>query len=131
MNEEQKAERAQRLRQAAFNEELTKGIDDTNFVKIIQAASAEFTGDLHVLQAAIGALMMGRLYGWRVLKLILSHRTFKRYQDTLGIQFKEVCPERGVLYEKSIGCKVADATGAFWKVVRGMVKIDCYKPEAS
>jgi hypothetical protein len=90
---------------------------EQHFDKIIK----EYEGDVFVLEAAIGAFVVGRLVGWRVLLLAHSLRTFNKYQKLLKLDFKEYMPERGKYAEKSNALRVADKVGNYWKVVSGHV----------
>jgi len=93
-------------------------------IQMVNKASLRFKGDLGELESAIGMLFMGRLYGWRVLVLIHNKRTIRKYEETLGIKAREYFPEEGPLVGKSVGYKIAQSLGKFWKVVSGEVKIE-------
>lgn len=48
------------------------------------------------LESAIGALITGQLFGYRVLELVHSFYTRKKYCGLLGIKsFRDVCPAHG------------------------------------
>lgn len=48
------------------------------------------------LESAIGALVTGQLFGYRVLELVHSFYTRKKYCEILGIEsFRDVCPAHG------------------------------------
>lgn len=87
-------------------------------LKVVDEAIARYTGDVSVLEAAIGALMVGRRVGWRPLLLMHSSATIARYQEILGLKFREVLPEVGPLAGKSLGWKLLGDVRDFWKVVR-------------
>lgn len=63
--------------------------------------------------------MIGRLYGWRVLKMIHNPSTYRKYEKILGLKFTDICPERTDLSYKSRGLAAADKMNSFWAVVRG------------
>jgi hypothetical protein len=92
--------------------------------EILRKSIAEFSGQVTVLESAIGALVIGQHYGTRVLLLTHGQATIKKYEAALGIKYTDHCPERGSLSEKSIGLKFADKLGGFWKVVTGKVKVE-------
>lgn len=88
----------------------------------------QFKGNFDVLESALGALIVGQLIGWRVLTLIHSSRTMKKYQDVLELDFKgklpwdpdqDVMPAEGSFARKSLAYDVSLKVGDFWKVVRG------------
>ena len=84
----------------------------------------EYRGQGPVLGSALGALIVGQHYGWRVLKMFHNQSTYSKYEKILGIKFAELCDERTKLSRKSIGLAVADKICSFWAVVRGEVKVE-------
>jgi len=92
--------------------------------EIEREAVARFSGSISVLTSALGFLRIGHQVGWRVLVLTHNKRTIRKYEDILGIKTKEFFPETSPGAKRSIGLKMADALGNFWKAVSGDVKID-------
>ncbi|ODU61664.1 MAG: hypothetical protein ABT02_00455 [Comamonadaceae bacterium SCN 68-20] len=91
-------------------------------IEIIDRATDAFHGDLSELESAIGMLMLGRHYGWRVLMLMHSQATIRKYLKILGIQnLRDVLPEVGVLAGRSRAWRLVQGTSNFWRVVRGQV----------
>lgn len=91
--------------------------------KILQQMDA-FRGNGTLLESALGALVVGQYFGWRVLKLLHNPATYRRYEKTLGIEFKDVCPEITELgKKKSIGYAVTEKLGSFWAVIMGRRKV--------
>jgi hypothetical protein len=115
-------EKREQLKQQRL--EIASTVELADLHEIVQKASANYVGDFHILQASLGALMLGRFYGWRFLRLVLSRSTYRRYEKVLDIKFNEVCPERGPLIEKSFGMRIVDEMGKFWLAVKGMVKVE-------
>lgn len=91
--------------------------------KIEGDAIAEFAGDLDVLESALGMLRMGHHFGWRVLYLIHSKQTIRKYEEILNIRIRDIFPETGPSSYRSIGLNLADRFTNFWKVVGGEIKI--------
>lgn len=85
-----------------------------------------FKGNFDVLESALGALIIGRVAGWRVLRLLHSPQTYRRYEAILGLEFQGsfpwsdelVMPERGPYAKKSVALRVTDAVGGFWDLVK-------------
>jgi hypothetical protein len=93
---------------------------------------ARFKGDFRELEAAIGMYMVGRLVGWKVLVLIHNKRTIRKYEEILKINVREVFPEEGDFFDKSVSyCLVKklsdEGLGSFWKAVSGELKDDGLK----
>ena len=95
-------------------------MNDKDFVHIIDKAIDDFEGNSNELETAIGMLMIGRFYGWRVVMLIHSRSTVKKYEKILGIEdIRKVLPETGVLSHRSLAWRIVQGTKNFWKAVRG------------
>lgn len=93
-------------------------------IAIAQTAAHSFAGSIDELQKAIGMLMTGDLFGWRVLVLVHNKRTIRKYEEILGIDVKEFFPEEGPYAHRSVGYTIATKVGNFWKAVSGDVPID-------
>lgn len=105
------------IQQVALNRfQFPKQLDS-----IIKQATFNFKGNATTLESSIGALVLGQIYGWRVLRMMHGSNTYVKYEKILGVKFKDVCPDRGPLSERSFGLRVADKLGGFWKVVTGKV----------
>ena len=95
---------------------------DQELVQLIDKAVDKFSGQSGDLEAAIGMLMVGRHYGWRVVMLIHSRPTIKKYEKILGIEdIRQCLPETGVLSHRSLAWKLVQGTRNFWKAVRGEI----------
>ena len=98
-------------------------LDEATEQTILQQMK-EFRGVGTTLESALGALIIGQYFGWRVLKLMHNPATYRRYEKTLGIEFKNVCPEITELgKKKSIGYAITEKLGSFWAVVMGRRKV--------
>jgi len=93
-------------------------INDAELIAKIERVSTEFTGQMDDLQAAVGMLSVGRLYGWRVMRLTSSTRHWAVACRLFG-DLKEILPERGVLAHKSRGLEIVDKAGGYWDVISG------------
>ncbi len=84
----------------------------------IRGVVEAYQGDATVLGNAIGALVLGRLVGWRALRVVYSTGSYTKYQKILGIQFKDVLRERDIYSKKSLGLSILDEVGGFWDFCR-------------
>lgn len=98
-------------------------MNDQELMKKVDEVCTEFTGQIDDLQAAVGLITVGRLYGWRVMRLACSRRHWMVACGLFG-DLKEILPERGVLAHKSLGLKVVDKAGGYWDFVAGNVSRD-------
>ncbi|MCC7516718.1 MAG: hypothetical protein IT470_05180 [Pseudomonadales bacterium] len=87
--------------------------------KQLYGAMREFRGNCFKLESALGALLIGKAMGWRVLKIIHSSATYKEYETILGIRFQDACPENTPLSRKSYGYSIAEKLKSFWAVATG------------
>lgn len=90
-------------------------------------AIANFQGQLDELEPAIGMLRMGHHFGWKVLYLIHSKRTIRKYEEILGVKIRDIFDEEGPSSYRSVGYQIAQTFSNFWKVVSGAVKMDTEK----
>jgi hypothetical protein len=91
---------------------------------ISENAIAGFVGQLNELESALGMLLMGHHFGWKVLYLIHSKKTIRKYEDILGVKIRDIFPETGPSSYRSTGLTLAMKASNFWKVVSGEHKID-------
>lgn len=93
----------------------------------LDKVAQEFRGDFSQLSSAIGSFWLGRVYGWRVLRIVTSSRIYARHQRILGLDFKKELPKETEYSRKSVGYKIVTAAGNFWEVVQGKATIDTVK----
>lgn len=89
--------------------------------RMIYNAVKEFRGVLPTLETAIGAYFVGKLVGWKVLVLIHDKKTLRKYEEILGIDFREELPEVGKFAKKSVAWKAVQKVSNFWKAVKGEI----------
>ena len=82
-------------------------------------AIANFSGDLHELESALGMFRIGHHFGWKVLYIIHSKATIRKYEKYLGIKVRDLFPETGPSSYRSQGYRIAQAASNFWKAVSG------------
>jgi hypothetical protein len=87
--------------------------------EIERDAVAKFRGQLDDLESALGMLRMGHHVGWKVLYVIHSKATVRKYEDILGIKIRDVFPDEGPSAYRSLGLSIAKAASNFWKVISG------------
>ena len=87
--------------------------------EIVNDAIDRFSGPFDELEKALGMLIIGDYVGWKVLVLIHSKSTLKKYEAILGVSVREFFPEVGQIAERSNGYRLAMQVNKFWKVVSG------------
>ena len=97
--------------------------DAVSLCKRLDATAARFGGEFSELESALGMMVLGRLFGWKVLVLVHNKRTLRKYEEILGIDVRKEFPEIGPLADKSVGLELTTKLGAFWKAVSGDIKV--------
>ncbi|HEY0842981.1 hypothetical protein [Methylotenera sp.] len=87
-------------------------------------AIARFNGLADELESALGFLKLGIQLGWKPLALIHSKKTFKKYEEILGIDARTFFPEDTPAASRNTGYKIAKTLTNFWKAVSGDIKIE-------
>jgi hypothetical protein len=113
-------------------QEITKGytgkqLDDlyksVELVVKVDEVTKEFHGQLDHLYEAVGMMMLGRLMGYRVMRLVSSKRCWRMAINLFG-DHKKWMDEKGKYYDKSIGMKVFDTVQEYWDFIAGNVNRD-------
>lgn len=90
--------------------------------KLIFDVSTNYVGQMDDLYKAVGMLVVGRLYGWHVMRLGGSKPDWELANRLFG-DIKLLLPKRGEFAGRSLGLAVADRMGHFWEIIRGTVKV--------
>jgi len=77
---------------------------------------------LDELESALGMYMIGFHFGWKVLYVIHSKKTIRKYEVILGISVRDVFDEFGPDAERTNAYKITQAVSSFWKMVSGEEK---------
>ena len=83
----------------------------------------EFKGQLPTLESALGAYLVGRRYGWKVLYLVHDKKTIRKYEAILGFKLREQLEPEGDLSHRSVGFQLQKKVSNFWKAVSGELKV--------
>lgn len=95
-------------------------ITDKELNAKIETVCTEFSGQLDDLYAVVGMIVVGRLFGWKVMRLV-SRRGHWALAAKLFGDPKTLMRERGVLAHKSVGLKICDECGKYWEVIQGVI----------
>lgn len=93
-------------------------ITENELMRKIEEVTGSFRGRGDHLSEVIGMMVLGRLVGWRVVRLISSRRCWMMATKLFGDP-KELLPERGPYAHKSYGLKMADKLDSYWDLIRG------------
>jgi len=91
--------------------------------RLMDHAIREFAGQLDEVESALGMYVLGHHVGWKVLHLIHSKRTIKKYEDILGIRVTEIFEAEGPDADRAVVFKLMKDVSNFWKAVSGEEKV--------
>ncbi len=120
--EKNKEQQRLKWRQALENVKFPNDIGD-----VVKKAIQAHKGDYTILESAIGSLFLGFAIGWKPLVIIHSPRTIKRYEQILGVKFKEFLPETTGMSDRSKGYQMALRLDDFWRGVTGNASVESRK----
>ena len=89
--------------------------------EMIEKAIKNFEGLIPTLEGAIGTYLAGKEMGWKVVYLVHDKRTIRKYEEILGIEFKEELPDEGRWAHKSVALEACKKVSNFWKAVKGEI----------
>lgn len=93
-------------------------ITDEELMRKIDEVSSEYVGQIDTFYHAVGMLVVGRLFGWEVMRLVSSRKEWTTATRLFGDP-KDLLPGRGKLARKSWGLKIADTVGSVTLYVKG------------
>lgn len=96
-------------------------LSDRKIQKIANEATERFKGDLNTLESAIGAMYVGKYFGWKVLFLAHDRKTIKKYENILDISFRDSFAEESSRSQDLVAFAAAQNISNFWKAVRGEI----------
>lgn len=92
-------------------------MNDKELMDKIEDLTRDYKGDISNFYEAVGMVVVGRLFGWRVIRLVSSGRSWTFTTKLFG-DLKELLPERGAYAYKSVGLKIADDLGEYWEIIK-------------
>lgn len=79
------------------------------------------------LESALGMLYLGHAFGWRVVYIVHTIATVRKYERILGIVAKEAFPENTPHSDRVMGYRVLDKVSNFWKTVKGEMSVEGFR----
>lgn len=92
-------------------------MNDQELMQKIDEVTKNYKGDISHLYEAVGMIVIGRLFGWRVMRLATPGRTWVDAKKLFGDP-KGLMEEKERYYYKSLGAKVVDKMGNYWDVIK-------------
>jgi hypothetical protein len=110
-------------------EELSKNLVPHELEKLIAHVAYNYRGLAGGLYESVGILVVGRLLGWRVTRLVSSRSAWEKATALFG-DLKVLMPERGKLAYKSLGLETLDKIGGYWDFISGRGSREGVSPDA-
>jgi hypothetical protein len=89
----------------------------------IEQVCTDFQGQLDDLYKAVGMIVVGQLYGWKVMRLVSSRSTWTTATKLFGDP-KTLMEDEGKLWKKSCGYSfIKQSEKLYWDFVRGHAPI--------
>ena len=105
----------------------TQALSNDDAIKehqFIHSIVANFKGASNELESALGMYIIGRYLGWKILHMMHSKNTIKKYEAILGISVREAFPEFGLDADRSVVYDAILKLTNFWKAVSGKSEIE-------
>jgi hypothetical protein len=102
----------------------------SNLEKIEAGAIEEFTGTIDELESALGMLRLGPHVGWKVLYVVHSKKTIRKYEQILTgsssepVRIRELFQPEGPSSYRSVGFRIVERFSNFWKAISGDAALD-------
>lgn len=91
---------------------------DKELMNEIDKVSTKFHGQIDDLYKAVGMIIIGRLFGWKVMRLASPRSTWVKATELFGDPKLLMKPEEKLAY-KSFALNLIKGTTEFWDYVRG------------
>ncbi len=93
-------------------------MNDEKLMKEIEKVSTEFHGQIDDLYKAVGMIIIGRLFGWKVMRLASPRSTWTMASQLFGDPKLLMKDEEKLAY-KSFGLNVCKKADEYWEFVKG------------
>lgn len=90
--------------------------------KRIEELCETYHGSLEDLYRAVGMMVVGRYFGWRVMRLVSTRADWSNAIKMFGDP-KTWMADREKFWHRSYGLHLADKIGRFWDVIKGTAPI--------
>lgn len=100
-----------------------KDFTDDELVALIKNSLDRFQGTADSWESAVGMMFVGKYMGWKIVHLVHSQATVKKYESILGINVKTDFDPTTDASHRSVAWKAIEGFSNFWKAVKGETDI--------
>lgn len=86
---------------------------------LLEAAIRKPCENIDELEKALGMYMIGFHFGWKVLYVLHSKTTIRKYESILGITIRETFDEFGPDADRTNAYHLIQSVNSFWTWLRG------------
>jgi len=98
-------------------------MNDKELMDLIENKSTDFHGQIDDLYKAVGVIIIGRLFGWKVMRLAAPRSTWTKATELFGDP-KLLMKDEEKLAHKSFGLHVCKEANEYWQFIKGHRQID-------
>lgn len=92
--------------------------------QVEREAFLSFQGSYDDLERALGALRLAPHLGWKPLVVIHSKATIAKFEEILGIEFRNEFKPEGPSARRSLGFDLVSKASNFWKAITGEERVE-------
>lgn len=100
-----------------------KHFTDEELVALIENSFGCFQGSADSWESAVGMMFLGKYMGWKIVHLVHSQATVKKYENILGIDVKTDFDATTDASHRSRAWNAIEGFSNFWKAVKGETDI--------
>lgn len=100
-----------------------KDFTDAELVALIENSFDCFQGSADSWESAVGMMFLGKYMGWKIVHLVHSQATVKKYEKILGIDVKTDFDPTTDASHRSRAWNAIEGFSNFWKAVKGETDI--------
>lgn len=96
----------------------TEIISDEQLLIEIDKVVSVYTGQIDRLYEAVGMIVVGRLLGWKVMRLVSSRKCWSLANDLFGDP-KKLMDHETKYSHRSLGLRIVEKIGGYWDIING------------
>ena len=101
-------------------QEMMKGLLSDELAEKIVKASSEYSGFIDNFYEAVGMVVVGQLFGSRVMRLVSSRRCWSEANKIFGdLNDERLMPKIGPFAHRSWGYQIVEKSKDYWEYIKG------------
>lgn len=100
-----------------------KDFTDAELVAFVQNSFERFRGTADSWESAVGMMFVAKYMGWKIVHLVHSQATVKKYERIMGIDVKTDFDPTTESSRRSMAWNAIEGFSNFWKAVKGETDI--------